>query len=173
MTSLHGLAIAVAPDGRIEVAASGDQGLLVLERAGSWQATTLASSISLPDLELLAGATSLDLMVRQEGIGFDTEAFVLHREGPVWSSPKPLPTLCCGLPHLIAANTAGMRPAALLGGEADGVLLSRGADGWSTLPLGWNTYLLSFGYDPAGKLYGMLFLAGDVDTATVLEFHER
>ena len=75
----------------------------------------------------------------------------------------------------------GMRPGeprpragtSLHSGATEGVLLAQGDDGWTTTPLGWGTYLRSFGYDRAGKMYGMLFLAGDAYSTTVVEFHER
>lgn len=169
---LHGMAIAVAPDGRILVAVSGTQGLLVLERAGSWGAKALAISIAAPDLDLLAGASTVDLLARHDGL--DGEAFVLHRSGSTWAAPEAFPRLCCGAPVVVAASTAsGTRPAALLMGAVDGVLLAKGDDGWSTTPLGLGAYLRSFGYDPAGKMYALLILDANIQTQTLLELHER
>jgi hypothetical protein len=168
---LHGMAIAVAPDSRILVAVSGTQGLLVLERAGSWSAHALASSIAAADLDLLAGSSTVDLLARHDG--FDTDAFVLHRDASTWSAPEAFPELCCAVPALMAASTpSGTRPAAMLLGSTEGVLLARGDDAWSTTPLGLGAYLRAFGYDPAGKMYALLYLTGDTQVQTLLELHE-
>jgi hypothetical protein len=169
------VAVAVAPDGRILVAVSGTQGLLVLERTGSWASTALSSSIPSPELDLLAGSTSVDLVARLDGNGPGSDAFVLRRQGSVWSAPTSFPQLCCGVPAVMAASTlTGDRSAALMTGNSSGDLLARGDDGWATTPLGLNSYLRAFGYDPAGKMYGMIFLDFDFQAGErVLEFHER
>ena len=58
-------------------------------------------------------------------------------------------------------------------GLVDGVFLTRGDDGWSTrAPLGWGAYLRAFGYDPAGKMYGLLWISGDPSSTVLLDFHE-
>lgn len=170
--ALHGLALAIAPDGRIEVAVSGNQGILHLEHSSTWTPTSLSTPVDRPDLDLLAGATTVDLFVRNDGLG--SSAYVVHRQGAVWSAPQTLPDLCCAVPLMMSASTiAGTRPAALMMGQIDGVFLTRGDDGWSTrAPLGWGAYLRTFGYDPAGKMYGLLWISGDPSSAVLLDFHE-
>jgi hypothetical protein len=171
LDSLRGLAIALAPDGRVEVALSGTQGLLLLERAATWTSTTLSSSLQRPDLEILAGATTLDLLARIDG--FDSSAFVLHRNGSVWSPPQSFPSLCCGAPLISAATTpAGTRPAALLEASVEGKLIAHGDDGWSTQALGWGDPVRAFGYDPAGKMYGLLWVEHENEKDIFFEFHE-
>jgi hypothetical protein len=75
---------------------------------------------------------------------------------------------------MAASTLTGTHPAALMTGDSSGNLLARGDDGWATTSLGLSSYLRGFGYDPAGKMYGMLFVTFDFQAGeTVLEFHER
>jgi hypothetical protein len=172
--NLRGMAIVLSPGGHIEIAVSGDQGLLLLERSTGWSATTLASSISRPDLELLAGTNTLDLIAGNDAAALGTETFVLHRQGAVWSAPQEFPPLCCYVPsHMAAETLAGTRPVVSLQDATNGVLLAHGDQGWATEPLGWFAAVRSLGYDPAGKLYGMVAVDDHPDTTTVVEFHER